>query len=338
MPDAEGQRGVEATPTPTPEATPTPSPSPTPAPTPTPEPNQAVIDIYTVIDADRDLSTEGDRSTADNWAFELELTDGTFEPPVIGDGGLTHWVISFASDSTTATITEVVEDGFDLLDVTCQGTGGPFTGELDGSSFTFGVDVDRFFYECVFINARPTPTGNVSARITAVGTEPLPGDPTGQQGGLHLPSEFVADFGSAQVDDAHPVAHDDQAWWLITYTSETPIVITESVPDGYDLIRVACSRTLDGPDGFTFDDVPVQLEGSSVSFTAHMVSVDFQEINCHFTHRVAGSGALPAPPPTDTADELARSSTDWRLLMLLFVGTASGVYALTRRRVPRFSP
>ena len=81
-------------PTPTPEATPTPTPTPEPSPTPAatptplPEPNQAVINVYKIIDADGNLGTVDDQTPRDGWVFELELTNGTIEPrPGSGEVG-----------------------------------------------------------------------------------------------------------------------------------------------------------------------------------------------------------------------------------------------------------
>ncbi len=178
------------TPTPTPSPTPTPTPEPTPTPTPTPT-AEALILVLKIVDEDGDLATDDDQFAAEGWEFELELEQGSIldSVPVTGTDGIAGWIVSFEGDGTSATVTEVLQDGFQLLDAFCEEI--PLddieANSLDGAAFTptanqpsdldgDGVNLDienQTAYGCIFFNA-PTPEDSVGGETGTPPTITLP--------------------------------------------------------------------------------------------------------------------------------------------------------------------
>lgn len=339
------------TPSPTPESTPTPTPTPTPEPAPTPTPTPAVtptpsptptlftelISARKIIDADGNLDTGDDRTFAnEGWEFVLELTDATTD----GDSsqftdpfGRVRWEVSFGRDSGSATLTEVPQEGFELVGIACIETGDAgdtYPGVRDGNSVTFELDLPNGHIGCDFFNTPTTPTP-IEEAVGAINAYPVldeDGDATTQDDWLQLTSwEFVADFGTAQIDVAHPVSDDlGVAWWYITFRNNTPIEITELVPDGYRLMDVQCGWA---PDEETIERLPLKRDGNSVSWTAVVRNSNYHDFWCTFvnvpTADVGGATALPTLPPTDAATGSAVVGSDaWRLVLVGFAAIVVG--------------
>jgi hypothetical protein len=121
-----------------------------------------------VIDEDGDLQTEDDQEFAAGWTFNLE-TDATIldSEPVTGDGeeGFA-WFVLELGDSADATITEDLQDGYELIDAFCVDITqepeaiqrnasrlafGDLVGELEGDSVSFTIDPNETI-GCVFVN------------------------------------------------------------------------------------------------------------------------------------------------------------------------------------------
>ena len=129
-----------------------------------------IVEIFKHVDADGNLDTADDHTHPAGWKFEVELADGTVEPfnPVTDEFSPAQFDIEFGPDGTTATVTEVSQEGFELFHATCEGIGfledgdvdlGDFFGELDGDSVSFHVGDQIEEYQCDFFN---TPSGQNS--------------------------------------------------------------------------------------------------------------------------------------------------------------------------------
>ena len=123
-----------------------------------------------MIDADGDPSTFEDQDFAEGWEFNLD-TDASIidSEPVTGDGEEGYaWFVLELSQSTDATMTEDLQDGYELIDAFCVDLGsleeeapaasrfkaaaaGDLVAELDGDSVTFTVEPETA-YGCVFVN------------------------------------------------------------------------------------------------------------------------------------------------------------------------------------------
>ena len=134
-----------------------------------------------MIDADGDPSTQDDQDFAAGWEFNLD-TDATIidSEPVTGDGedGFA-WFVLELSQSTDATMTEDLQDGYKLIDAICYDLGGldeeaavsrfkaaaagDEVGKLDGDSVSFNVDPETA-YGCVFVNTLSLRTALVARR------------------------------------------------------------------------------------------------------------------------------------------------------------------------------
>ncbi len=71
-----------------------------------------------MIDTDGDPSTQDDQDFAAGWEFNLD-TDASIidSEPVTGDGeGGYAWFVLELSQSTDATMTEDLQDGYELID------------------------------------------------------------------------------------------------------------------------------------------------------------------------------------------------------------------------------
>ena len=125
-------------------------------------------------DGDRDIDLDNQDSFGAGWEFELELTDGTieFERPVTDEGGFTYFTVEFGPDGTTATLTEVPQEGFEFYDVDCaavhvdepdMGYNTEVDASVDGDSVTFQLDPDYLVVECDFYNAAQGTVGGETA-------------------------------------------------------------------------------------------------------------------------------------------------------------------------------
>ena len=143
-----------------------------------------------MIDADGDPSTFEDQDFAAGWEFNLDIEASIVDSePVTGDGeGGYAWFVLELSQSTDATMTEDLQDGYELIDAFCVDLGaldeepasvsrfnaaaaGEFVGELDGDSLTFTIEPDTA-YGCVFVNTL-TPEDS-AAGVTATPAITLP--------------------------------------------------------------------------------------------------------------------------------------------------------------------
>ena len=127
---------------------------------------EALIVVRTFIDADGNLDTEVDQTFVE-WKFVLE-TDAT----ITDNAGDNRWAVSYGSSGALMTLTEVAQEGFELLGAFCvEPTSGYSVGELNGESLTvqLQVVVESAEYVCEFINT-PSPEGGVGGE-TAHATE-----------------------------------------------------------------------------------------------------------------------------------------------------------------------
>ena len=351
---AAGQQAEpEATPTPTPEASPTPDPTPTPEATPTPEPSpaptpaatptpsptptptpafdQAVIVVTKIIDADGNLDTEGDQSPGAQWEFVLELSDGTHDgdPSQFTDfSGFANWFVSFGPGGAAATVTEVMQEGFELLDVSCleivrPGDPGVVVGERDGNSVTFEVDEpEGANYNCHFFNTpSPTPAPESSlAGISVWKHVDTDGDLNTFED-VEFPPSW--EFDAAFEDDVEilfadrDANRDEPAGWLVGHAGDsTRVVVTEVQRNGYQLVKASC---IDG-DSSDGTEIPTTLDGNSLSFDVSGFEpfVGFpHEYLCDFLNAAVGVAALPTLPPTYAATSSDSSGSGaWRLVLV----------------------
>jgi hypothetical protein len=125
----------------------------------------AEVTVSKWIDADGDPDTRFDRVGADGWEFELGVSVGT----VVEEINDARWTVSYGPEGTTATLTEVAQEGFEFLDFLCLefSSGEIEIGTREGNSVTFPVrvtDVTVPTYHCNFINTASDP---LAATITA---------------------------------------------------------------------------------------------------------------------------------------------------------------------------
>jgi hypothetical protein len=153
------------------------------------------------VDADANLETEDDQTPGEGWEFELELEDGTIEQavPVTDADGIAGWLVSFGPEGTSATVTEVIQENFQLLDASCvaiEGEAqiegfaksaihgdGDVVGDLDGDSVSFPVE-NQTVYGCFFFNG-PAPEESVGG---GTGTPEITLPPTDTFGAPAAPS------------------------------------------------------------------------------------------------------------------------------------------------------
>ena len=158
--------------------------------------------VLKLVDADGNLDTTDDQTPAEGWEFELELEDGTIEDafPVTDGDGIAGWLVSFGPGGTSATVTEVLQEDFELLDAFCVeidpegqiegfsksriNADGDVVGELDGDSVSFPVE-DQTIYGCIFVNA-PSPEDSVGG---ATATPTLPPTDTLGSGPMALAND-----------------------------------------------------------------------------------------------------------------------------------------------------
>ena len=159
-----------------------------------------MILVIKTIDADGNLETTDDQTPGEGWEFELDLEDGNIEEafPVTDADGIGGWLFTLPIDGTNATVTELIQDNFDLIDAFCVDAGGlvepealrsrinaegDIVGELDGDSVSFPVEAETA-YLCFFTNS-PEPEDSIGGE-TATPTITLP--PTDAFGGPVAPA------------------------------------------------------------------------------------------------------------------------------------------------------
>ena len=94
--------------------------------------------------------------------------------------------------------------------------------------------------------ATPTPFDETVAQITALSVIDLDGDfnTTSDRPVFDGQWDFEADFGTAVVLSADPSSNGNEpAFWLIDYTVEAPIRVTDLLPFGYTLLNLECEAT-----------------------------------------------------------------------------------------------
>jgi hypothetical protein len=330
-PIAAGNLHVAADPTPpTPAATPTPTPSPTP--TPTPDDFGGEIVARKVIDADGDLATVDDQTAGEGWEFELALPDGAIEEafPITSSDGFAGWLISVGPGGTSATVTEVAQEDFALVDVSCMRiaeSGDTPVGEFDGDSVTFRVEGGEFgSYQCEFFNV---PTDTSLAGISVWKHIDIDGDlDTFEDHQWPRSWEFQAAFeDGVEIVFADPdTKRDDPAGWLIRHAGDsTRVVVTEVAQIGYRLLKASCFDA----ESDVGAEIPTSLEGNSLSFDVSGFSpiAPFPHgYFCNFWNAPVGEAALPTLPPTHAAtasDPLGSGA--WRLVL---VGLAALIASL----------
>ena len=178
---------VDADPTPTPSPTPSPEPTPTPTPTPgstptptpieTPTPfdeSEASIRAVSIVDDDGDPATPDDRHAFDGeWEFagefgtaEVVSADHTSNGPEPAS-----WFIDYEG-VTRVVVTDLVRDGYELIDVECVAQSDNPEWEVDGTSAIWFPPWQAFgpsAFSCDFIHAQ---VGSVATpRITLPPTD-----------------------------------------------------------------------------------------------------------------------------------------------------------------------
>jgi hypothetical protein len=332
----------QGTPTPTPEATPTPAGTPTPLPTPTPRPHGGVIDVYKIIDADGNLDTVDDQTAGEGWEYELELTGGTIVDafPVTDESGFAEFLIEFDGEGPTATVSEALQEDFELIAASCFTFHGPeegevIVGELDGDSVTFRLDAREFPYICNFYNAPSTSTPDggeiaVDKVIDADGNIDTTDDQTWVPGW-----EFELELTDGAIEQVFP----DVSAWLISFgPGGTTATVTEVVQGkDFELFAVSCFKGNDPlQPGSEF---VVELDGDSVTF---QVDPDFAIIECFFYNApspagsVGGETATPPSntlPPTDSGGPTSSpTSGSWLEMLVVLAGILAGGVVLKSRR------
>lgn len=306
--------------------------------------SSAEIVAQTIIDADGNLDTVDDQTGGEGWEFELEMADGTIDEafPTTNSEGLAGWLISFGPDGTSATLTEVVQGGFALLDASCMkiaDSGDEPVGEFDGDSITFQIEEGAFAtYQCSFVNVR--------SDISLAGIEvwkhiDADGDLATSDDHQWPPSwEFEVEFEDGiETVFADPVTHrDEPAVWVIGLAGDSDSVVVTEVPrDGYRLFEASCIDA-DSSDGA---EIPTTLEGNSLSFDVSgfrpVLELGAHPYWCNFYNTPVGGAALPTVPPTHAAsDPAVVASAPWHLVLVGLAALIASLLLLgSRRAAPR---
>jgi hypothetical protein len=121
--------------------------------------------VWKAIDADGDPETVEDQELVGDWEFNLEA-DATIvdSMPVTGGEDDPAWFELELGSTAYATVSEDLQDGYDLIDAFCVDFGpfevdlavsrldlGDLAGELEGESVTFSIDPDQVI-GCLFVN------------------------------------------------------------------------------------------------------------------------------------------------------------------------------------------
>jgi hypothetical protein len=339
------------TPTPPPESSPTPAPepspsataTPTPSPSPTPRPAEALIVAHKIIDADGDLDTENDQSPGEAWEFGIELSDATTEGDpfqLTGPSGGAGWGVSFEPDSASATLTEISQQGFELIDIDClelgdEGDSSP--GVRDGNSVTFELDLPGATITCAFFNTpEATPAGftawiYVSKRIDRDGDPNTDGDrewpPVWE---FEVTFEDDAGVGSGTFETYYEEGGD---WGFDVSGESAHVVLSEVQQEGYRLLRARCFMT----DYNVEEEVPSILEGNSLSFDVAIDDLS-NDYGCGFLNTPTSAAGLETTAPTVTLPPTSAitATTDedpvgWQVVFAALLGLLGGVLILKKR-------
>ena len=147
-----------------------------------PDNSTGEIVVSKIIDADGNLDTVDDQTAGEGWEFDLDLLDGTINQgfPVTNSGGFAGWLIKVGPDGTSATLTEVLQEDFEILDASCikiAESGNEPIGEFDGDSVTFQVEGGEFgTHDCQFFNARVAALATLPPTHAATGSDSLGSD------------------------------------------------------------------------------------------------------------------------------------------------------------------
>ena len=143
---------------------------------------EALIEVRKFIDADGNLDTEVDQTFVE-WKFVLE-TDAT----ITDNAGDNRWAVSYGFSGASMTLTEVAQEGFELLGAFCvEPTSGYSVGELNGESLTVQLQivVESAGYVCEFINT-PSAVESVGGGTGKPPSNTLP--PTDSGGSTRTPT------------------------------------------------------------------------------------------------------------------------------------------------------
>ena len=304
-----------------------PSPSTAPSASASVEPSRSSAEIvaHTIIDADGNPDTVEDQSSGEGWKFDLELADGTVDEafPVTSSDGLAGWLISFGPGGTSATLTEVVQEGFELFDAACMKvteSGDEPVAEIDGDGdIAFQIAEGGFAtYQCSFFNV---PSDISFAEISVWKHIDADGDLATSDDHQWPPSwEFEAAFEDGiETVLADPFTdRDEPAVWVIRLAGDSDRVVVTEVPhDGYRLFEASCIDA-DSSDGA---EIPTTLEGNDLSFAVSgfrpVLELGAHPYWCNFYSTPVGGAALPTVPPTHAAtDSAVTESAPWALALV----------------------
>ena len=307
-----------------------------------PQSGGAEVLVNKTIDADGILETVDDRSSGEGWEFELVLADGTIDQafPITNSEGSAGWLVSYGPGGTSATLAEVVQEGFELLEASCMKiaeSGNEPVGEFDGERITFPIEEGEFAtYQCSFVNV------SSDIRLAEISVRKhIDADGDLDTEDHEWPSSW--EFEAAFEDDVEIVFadpdtdRDEPATWVASFSGDsTHVVVTEVPQDGYRLFDASCIDA-EASDGA---EIPTTLEGNSLSFDVGGFGPNFplgaHVYFCSF-HNTPVGGAAPTLPPTDAATHYAGIESDpWHLVL---VGLAALIASLVvlglRRGTPR---
>ena len=261
-----------------------------------------------VIDVDGDLDTLDDQTAGEGWTFDLALTVGQILEafPNTNSDGFAGWVIRTGPEGSSAVVTEVVQEGYAVVDATClrlgeDGDNIP-VGQYQDGSVTFRIEKRAFAtYQCDFLNV---PTDLALAGISVWTHTDTAGGLRTHEGDVSPRSwEFQATFDDGvEILAVDPVSSpEDPAGWLIRHGGDsTRVVLTEVPQDGYRLVDASCLDA-DSSDGM---EIATTLEGNSLSFDvsgfAPFVGFDHEYV-CNFWNAPVDAAGLSTLPPTDAA-------------------------------------
>ena len=160
-----------------PSAPPSDPPSAPPSASPTPAPREAVIFVTKLLDVDGDASTTDDLVEGPGWTFTITVEGGVASDDSVttDENGEAGFDVTLTGEGTSVSITESVQEGFEILWADCaevleEGFGEPF-GTLDGETLSFEIQAQTT-YDCIFANTG----GDVLAETATPGVTPPPTD------------------------------------------------------------------------------------------------------------------------------------------------------------------
>lgn len=142
-------------------------------------PLQGFIEAYAFIDPDADASTDGFEFPQRPVKFTLALdnADVVSEMPFSVDGDGASWEISYPDPATRAVLTQIPQDGFELVRASCfdfwMDVRVPSTLDGDRVSFEAQAPNEEFsgHYACNFVNVRTEATPRITLPPTDVGPD-----------------------------------------------------------------------------------------------------------------------------------------------------------------------